>query len=122
MHSGHDSWKVKTVLPSLKPPVEKELRNGAVYKIDCPHCQARYFGHTVRHLKTRIAAHKSRGLVIEHFLKCDSDIGFDYIYMLASTNYGENTLLTLEALQIKDFKHSINTKEKFRSRALRIRM
>ena len=34
------------------------------------------------------------------------------------TNQGENTLLTLEALQIKDIKPSINTKDEFRSRAL----
>ena len=54
-------------------------------------------------------------------LKCDSDIGFDYIDILASTNQRKNTLLTLEALQIKDIKPSINTKDNFiRSRALRI--
>ena len=32
--------KTKTVLPSLKPSVEKELRSGVVYKIKCPRCQA----------------------------------------------------------------------------------
>ena len=58
----------------------------------------------------------------EHFLKCDSEISFEYIDILASTNQGENHLLTLEALQIKDLKPSINTKDEFRSRALRIRI
>ena len=58
----------------------------------------------------------------EHFLKCDSDISFDCIDILASTNQGENTLLTVEALHIKDIKPSINTKDEFRSRALRIRI
>ena len=114
--------KAKTVLPSLKPPVEKELRSGVVYKIECPRCQACYVGQTVRHLKTRIADHRSRGPVKEHFLKCDSEISFEYIDILASTNQGENHLLTLEALQIKDLKPSINTKDEFRSRALRIRI
>ena len=87
--------KVKTVLPSLKPPVEKELRSGVVYKIQCPRCQACYVGQTVRHLKTRIADHRSRGPVKEHFLKCDIDIRFDCIDILASTNQGENTILTI---------------------------
>ena len=46
----------------------------------------------------------------------------EYIDMLASTNQGENDLLTLEALQIKDIKRSVNTKDESRSRALRIRI
>ena len=114
--------KVKTVLPSLKPPVEKELRSGVVYKIQCPRCQACYVGQTVRHLKTRIADHRSRGPVKEHFLKCDIDISFDCIDILASTNQEENTLLTVEALHIKYIKPSINTYDEFKSRALRIRI
>ena len=85
--------KVKIGLPSLNPPVEKELRSGVVYTILCPRC---YVGQTVCHLKARIADHRSRGPVKEHFHKCDSDISFDCIEMLASTNQGENTLLTVE--------------------------
>ena len=115
--------KAKTVLPSLKPPVEKELRSGVVYKIECPRCQACYVGQTVRHLKTRISEHGYRGPVKEHFIMCGvSDIDLKYIDILASTNQGENYLLTLEALQIKELKPSINTKDEFKSRALRIRI
>ena len=36
--------KLKTVLPSLKPPVEKVLRSGVVYKIECAVCSAAYVG------------------------------------------------------------------------------
>ena len=32
--------KLKTVLPSLKPPVDKMLKSGVVYKITCPRCSA----------------------------------------------------------------------------------
>ena len=76
----------------------------------------------VRHLKTRIANHRSRVAVKEHFLYCDSEISFEYTDILVSTNQGENHLLTLEALQIEYLKSSIITKDKFRSRASRIRV
>ena len=36
--------KLKTVLPSLKPPVEKMLKSGLVYRLMCPHCSACYVG------------------------------------------------------------------------------
>ncbi len=36
--------KLKTVLPSLKEPVEKRLRSGLVYKITCSHCEMCYVG------------------------------------------------------------------------------
>ena len=49
--------KLKTLMPSLKPPVEKALRSGLVYKLTCPGCQACYVGQTVRHLKTRFGEH-----------------------------------------------------------------
>ena len=114
--------KTKTVLPSLKPPVDKELRSGVVYQIKCPRCHARYVAQTTRHLKTRISDHKSRGPVKEHFLNCEKLVTFDCIDILASSSQGEHVLLTLEALHIKNVKPSINTKDELKSRALRIRI
>ena len=115
--------KTKTVLPSLKPPIEKELRSGVVYQIKCPRCQMCYVGQTIRHLKTRISEHGYRGPVKEHFIMCGvSDIDFDNVDILASSSQGEHVLLTLEALIIKETKPKINTKDEFRSRALKIRI
>ena len=51
-----------------------------------------------------------------------NEIDLKYIDILASTIQGENYLLTLEGLQIKELKPSINTKDEFKSRALRIRI
>ena len=45
--------KLKTTLPSLKPPVKKELRSRVIYKITCPGCTSCYVGQTRRHLVTR---------------------------------------------------------------------
>ena len=122
MHSSYDFWKTKKVKPSLKPPVDKELRVGVVYQIKGPRWHARYVGQTTRHLKTRISDHKNKGPVKEHFLKCEKLVTFDCIDILASSSQREHVLLTLEALHIKNVKPSINTKDEFRSRALRIRI
>ena len=42
--------KLKTTLPSLKPPIEKFLRSGVVYEITFARCNVAYVGQTVRHL------------------------------------------------------------------------
>ena len=47
--------KLRTTMPSLKPPVEKMIRSGIVYKITCPRCTACYVGQSSRHLQTRIS-------------------------------------------------------------------
>ena len=52
--------KLKTVLPSLKPPVEKMLKSGLVYCLKCPRCSACYVGETSRHLKFCIREHIQR--------------------------------------------------------------
>ena len=38
--------KLRTVLPSLKPPVENVMRSRVIYQIECPRCQACYVGCT----------------------------------------------------------------------------
>ena len=38
--------KLKSVLPSLKPFIDKSLKSGIVYKITCPQCFSCYVGQT----------------------------------------------------------------------------
>ena len=38
--------KLKTVLPSLKPPIDLDFRSDVVHQIECPRCQAHYVGQT----------------------------------------------------------------------------
>ena len=115
--------KLKTVLPSLKPPVEKLLRSGVVYQLMCPSCSACYVGMTCRHLQTRLKEHIQRsGPVKSHIIQCRSTITEEYVEILQTSSRGEVHLLTLEALNIREKKPAINTKDEYRSRELIIKL
>ena len=114
--------KMKTVMPSLKPPVEKVLRSGVVYQIKCPRCQACYVGQTGRHLTTRFKEHQSKkGPVKTHFSECNILLEIDMVEILACSQKSEQHRLTLEALFIREIKPSLNTKDEYKNRELRIR-
>ena len=115
--------KLRTTMPSLKPPVEKMIRSGIVYKITCPRCTACYVGQSSRHLQTRIREHtKNPGPVKTHLRNCNTTITEEHIDILASTSRGEGYLLTLEALFIQELEPKINTKDEWRSRTLTIKI
>ena len=115
--------KLKTVTPSLKPPVDKLLKSRVVYKITCPRCDACYVGQTSRHLKTRFSEHKNNsGPVKKHFAQCDIPLTTECVTILRSTIKSEDHLLTLEALYIKEIQPSLNTKEEYRQRILKIKL
>ena len=114
--------KLKTVMPSLKPPVEKVLRSGVIYKIECPRCQACYVGQTGRHLITRFKEHQNRRSPVKaHFSECNVPLELDHVEILASSQKSEKHRLTLEALYIREIRPSLNTKDEFKSRELRIK-
>ena len=115
--------KLRTVLPSLKPPVDKMIRSGTVYQIECPCCKACYVGQTSRHLQSRFREHvNNTGPMKKHAQQCHTSITSDNVKILASTARGENYLLTLEALWIKDLQPAINTKDEYRDRTLKIKL
>ena len=92
----------------LKPPVEKMLKSGVIYKISCPSCQACYVGETTRHLLSRFKEHQQRGGPIrQHLALCNTNITEDNVDILQSSARGEAFLLTLEALHIKELKPTI---------------
>ena len=115
--------KLKTVMPSTKPPVEKMLKSGVVYNITCPRCTACYVGQTSRHMQTRFHEHiKRQGPVKEHLKNCDTTIDTNDVKILHQTSRGEAFLLTLEALCIRELKPQINTKDEYRSRELSLKL
>ena len=114
--------KLKTVLPSLKAPVEKHLKCGVVYKIECARCQAAYVGQTSRHLLTHVKEHqKMPSPVAKHMQECGSEFSLADTTILAYTTKGESQLLTLEALCIQEMTPTLNTQEDFRNRTLTIK-
>ena len=115
--------KLKTALPSLKPPTEKILKSGIVYEIQCPRCKACYVGQTGRHLQVRLREHLLRdGPVKTHLNKCSTTIAEEHVRILHTTTRDEKFLLALEALYIRERKPSINTRDEYRSRGLLIKL
>ena len=78
--------KLRSNLPSLKAPIEKSIKSGVVYQINCSRCQACYVGQTVRHLITRVKEHKrSSSPVGMHFEKCNTLLTIDDVEILAQS-------------------------------------
>ena len=115
--------KMKTVTPSLKEPVEMNLKSGVVYKLTCPRCTACYVGATSRHLQIRFKEHTSRksSAVAKHLELCDIAGHEMDVEVLSSSLHGEVHLFTLEALWIRQLKPRINVKDEFKSRELVIK-
>ena len=113
--------KLKTVLPSLKPPIERMMKSNVVYNITCPRCQSCYVGQTKRQLQRRFTEHLQKGPVKMHMKECNIDLNHCDVDILGSTTRGEKQLLTLEALFQKDISPSINTKDEYKSRTLTIK-
>ena len=115
--------KLKTILPSLKTPVDKMLKSGIVYKITCPGCTACYVGETTRHLQSRIKEHILRpGPMKQHLSHCNVTIADENIDILQSSARGEGYLLILEALHIRELRPSINTKDEYKTKELKIKL
>ena len=115
--------KLRYVLPSLKPRIAKEIRSQVVYKISCPKCSAVYVGMTFRHLCTRISEHtQSNGTITKHKEECGSEFNtMENTSIIDCTQRNLKTLLVLEALYIKELNPSINNRDEYRSRRLRLR-
>ena len=99
------------------------MKSQVVYKINCPKCSAFYVGMTFRHLCTRVSEHfNSSGTMTKHIEECG--LSFDPMEntsILDNTQRNLKTLMVLEALYIKDLKPTINNRDEYRSRHLRLR-
>ncbi len=119
--------KLKTALPSLKPTVPKMLRSSVVYKIDCPGCDASYIGETLRLLQQRLREHLGKsGTIRKHLETCQPTFqptlqNFEKQVTILACSNSPPKLLTHEALFIKVFDPSLNTKDEFRSRTLTLK-
>ena len=99
------------------------MKSNVVYQIECSRCNACYVGQTSRHLNTRLNEHfKNTGPVKKHMLLCKTKINEMNYKILEQTQGGEQQLLTMEALWIKDVNPTLNTKDEFRRRSLTIKL
>ena len=116
--------KLKTVLPSLKPPIEKKIRSCIVYKFNCPRCGACYVGATTRHICVRLREHmKPSAVAGKHFKACQSNrITTADVEILASSTRKGEYLWTLEALYIRELRPTINTKDEWKRKELTIKI
>ena len=88
--------KLRYVLPSLKPKIDKEMKSQVVYKITCPKCSAFYVGMTFRHLCIRVSEHfNSSGTMTKHIEECG--LSFD---PMENTSILDNTQRNLKTLMV----------------------
>ena len=94
--------KLKTVLHSLKVPVEKSLQSRIVYELMCPSCQACYVGQTDRHVLKRFKEHcQPSQPFTKHIILCGASPVFTdkkYGNILHTTTRNIPYLEALEAL------------------------
>ena len=110
--------KLRTLLPSLKSPVQKMLKSDVIYKIECPVCKNSYVGQTERHATTRFTEHILRdGPIKEHLKACKTEIKEDNVDILMEMR-SKSKLLTYEALFIKEYNPKLNTREEFKGKKL----
>ena len=115
--------KLKSVLPSLKTPVNKAFQSGVVYQISCSRCQSCYVGQTERHLLSRIREHRNvKTPVGGHFQNCRVELTMDDVKIIAKSTKTVYHLMALEALCIQSIKPSLNTKDEYKSRTLVIKI
>ena len=115
--------KLKTVLPSLGPPVEKMLKSGLDYRLTCPCCFVCYVGETSRNLKFRVREHIQRaGPMKLHLSQCSTTVTEENVDILKTLSRGEYYLLTLKAHHIRELKPQINSRDEYKSRELMIKL
>ena len=117
--------KLKTVMPTLKPTVEKKIRSDVVYKINCPRCQAFYIGFTNQYLTSRFSSHRKPSQAVgKHLRNCGAlnEVSVEDIEILSQSHRGTEYLMTLEALWQDELRPTINTKEEWKSRELTIKL
>ena len=81
-------------------------------------------GQTDRHMTTHLIEHVHKaGPMKTHITTvCDTTLTGDDVEILHSTSRGENYLLTLEALYIRERKPTLNTKDEYKRKELVIKL
>ena len=116
--------KPESCLPSLKSAFSNDLKSRVVYKLSCSGCSSTYVGRTVRHLTTRIEEqNKADSPVGLHLWQCQLEgKSADLSWEIIDRSNNQTKLLTLEVIHIRKEKPDLNTRDKFRSRELTLKI
>ena len=103
--------KLRTCLPILKSPFDKNLKSHVVYIVTCNGCSSINIGQTSRHVTTRISEHQKKvSPVGQHLVEC---FGTTHNVKWGSLDAccGVEKLMTIDAIYIKKLKPQINTRD-----------
>ena len=115
---------LKPCLPSLKSAVFDELNSRVVYKLSCSGCTSTYVGQTVRYLTTRSEEHKKADSPVGlHLQQCSLDgKSADQLNKTIDRLSNQTKLSKLKTIHARKEKPGFNTRDKFRSRELTLKI
>ena len=110
--------KLRTCLPTLKSPFDKNLKSHVVYKVTCNGCSSIYVGETSRHVTTRTSEHRKKDSpVTQHLVECCGTT-HNVNWEIHDACREVEKLMTIEAIYIKKLKPQLNTRDEYRGREL----
>ena len=113
--------KLRTCLPTLKSPFDKNLKSHVVYKITCKGCSSIYVGQTSRDVTTRISEHQKKDSPVgQHLVECCGTT-HNVKWEILDACRGVEKLMKIEAIYIKRVKPQLNTRGEYRGRELTLK-
>ena len=108
--------KLRTCLPTLKSPFDRNLKSDGVYKVTCNGCISIYVGQTSRHVTTRISEHQKKDSPVrKHLVECCGTT-HKVKWEILDACRGVEKLMTIEAIYIKRLKPQLKTRDEYRGR------
>ena len=116
--------KMKTCMPSIKSSFSRELKSKVMYRLECCGCKSIYVGQTLKRLTARIEYYPKKDTPGgQHTRQCGSESGKSELkWKIIDQASSSIKLLTLEALHNRKETRAINTRDKFGSRELTLRL
>ena len=113
--------KLRTCLPTLKSPFDKNLKSHVVYKVTCKGCSSIYVDQTSRDVTTRISEHQKKDSPVgQHLVECCGTT-HNVKWEILDARPGVEKLMTIEAIYIKRVKPQLNTRDEYRGRELTLK-